>query len=116
MVCVELAWPSPGMTDKTQGGARCSQPSLVLDSGVCFIDGLVGIFARTCGCGYFTRIFGCEVRIFFRGFWAADFFVDFVMACAEFGVWIFSSDFLGCFPAKIGLKKSHQKIPPKNPH
>ena len=85
--------------------------------------GVVGTFARTCGCGFFIRIFWCGffgadfwVRIFFRGFWGADFFADFVMACADFGVRIFSADFLGCFPAEKALKKSHQKIPPKNPH
>ena len=80
--------------------------------------GVVGTFARTCGCGFFMRIFWCGFlgADFFRGFWGADFFADFVMACADFGVRIFSADFLGCFPAEKALKKSHQKIPPKNPH
>ena len=85
--------------------------------------GVVGTFARTCGCGFFMRIFWCGflcadfwVRIFFRGFWGADFFADFVMACADFGVRIFSADFLAVFFAEKALKKSHQKIPPKNPH
>ena len=84
--------------------------------------GVVGTFARTCGCeihaDFLVRIFGCGFlgADFFRGFWGADFFADFVMACADFGVRIFSADFLGCFPAEKTLKKSHQKIPPKNPH
>ena len=85
--------------------------------------GVVGTFARTCGCGFFMWIFWCGflcadfwVRILFCGFWGADFFADFVMACADFGVRIFSADFFGCFPAEKALKKSLQKIPPKNPH
>ena len=67
---------------------------------------------------FLVRIFWCGFlgADFFRGFWGADFFADFLMACADFGVRIFSADFLGCFPAEKALKKSHQKIPPKNPH
>ena len=90
--------------------------------------GVVGTFAWTCGCGFFMRIFWCGffgagfwVRIFWCGFWGADFgvrifFADFVMSCADFGVRIFSADILGYFPAEKDLKRSHQKIPPKNPH
>ena len=92
--------------------------------------GVVGVFARTCGCGFFMRIFWCGFlgADFFRGFWGADFlmacadlgvrifFADFLMACADFGVRIFSADFLAVFPQKKPIKKSHQKIPPKNPH
>ena len=63
-------------------------------------DFLVRIF----GCGFFARILGCG---FFRGF--CD-------GLCGFWVRIFSADFLGCFPAEKALKKSHQKIPPKNPH
>ena len=60
---------------------------------------------RIFGCGFSSRILGC-------GFF---FFADFVMACADFGMRIFSADFLGCFPAGKGLiknpiKKSHRKI------
>ena len=66
---------------------------------------------------FLVRILGCRFQgaDFLRGFWSADFFVDFVMACADFGVRIFAA-VLGCFPAEKALKKSHQKIPPKNPH
>ena len=47
-------------------------------------------------------IFWCEFlgADCFRGFWGVDFFADFVMACADFGVWIYSVDFLGSFPAE----------------
>ena len=69
--------------------------------------GVVGIFARTCGCGFFMRIFWCGflcadfgVRIFFRGFWGADFFADFVMACADFGCGFFLRIFWAVFPQK----------------
>ena len=86
--------------------------------------GVVGTFARTCGCGFFMRMFWCGflradfwLRIFGRGFWGADFFADFVMACADFGVRIFSADFLGCFPTekalKIPSKKPTEKSSPK---
>ena len=87
------------------------------------VMGVVGTFARTCGCGFFMRIFWCgffgadfRVRIFFADFGVRIFSRIFLMACADFGVRIFSADFLGCFPAEKALKKSHQKIPPKNPH
>ena len=86
--------------------------------------GVVGTFARTCGCGFFMRIFWCGFLVcgflgadffsrnlgcgFFRGFcdglcgfWGADFFCGFF--------WLFSR-------RKKAPKKSHQKIPPKNPH
>ena len=124
MVCEELAWPSPRMIDETPCGARCSQPSLVLvcwslfhslrwlgllhgHVGLDFSCGFFGadVLVRIFGCGFFSRIF--EVRLFFA---------DFVMACADFGVRIFSADFFGYSPAEKTLQKSHQKIPPKNPH
>ena len=79
--------------------------------------GVVGIFARTCGCGFFMRFSGADlcvriwVRFFFRGFWGADCFADFVMACADFGVRIF-----GCFPAEKTLKSPIKKPHQKNPH
>ena len=62
---------------------------------------------------FLVRIFvrGFLGADFFRGFWGADFFADFVMACADFGVRIFSADFFGCFPAEKALKKSLQKNP-----
>ena len=94
-------------------------------AGVCFTHGggwdfctdmWVWIFMRIFWCGFFGCGFLVRGADFFRGFWGADFFADFVMACADFGVRIFSADFLGCFPAEKALKKSHQKIPPKNPH
>ena len=122
MVCIELAWLSPSIIDKTPCGARCSQPSQALvcwslfhswgwlgllhgHVGVDFSCGFFGadFLVRIFGCGFFSRILGCGV-----------FFADFVMACADFGVRIFSADFLGCFPAEKAL--NHQKIPPKNPH
>ena len=69
--------------------------------------GVVGTFARTCGCGFFMRIFWCGffcadfwVRIFFRGFRGADFFADFVMACADLGVRFFLRIFWAVFPQK----------------
>ena len=49
-------------------------------------DFLVRIF----GCGFSSRISGC-------GF----FFEDFVMGCADFGVWIFFCGFLGLFPSNF---------------
>ena len=123
MVCVELAWLSPSMTDKTPSGARCSQPSLVL---VCWsllhswagwdfcTDMWVWIFHAE----FLVRILDADfwVRIFFADFGVRIFFADFVMACADFGVRNFFADFLGCFPSEKALKKSHQKIPPINPH
>ena len=82
--------------------------------------GVVGTFARTCGCGFFMQIFWC-------GFFGADFWVRIfsrILGCGFFrgfcdglcGFWvrIFSADFLGCFPAEKALKnpikKSHRKI------
>ena len=123
MVCIELAWPSPSIIDKTPCGATL----FTTFSGTGLLEfvslmGVVGTFAR---CGVWTfhadflvRIFWCGFlgADFFRGLWGADFFADFVMSCADFGVRIFSADFLGCFPAEKALRKSHQKIPPKNPH
>ena len=122
VVCVKLAWLSPGMTDKTPSGALfIAFSGTGLLEFVSLMDWLG--FLHGHGCGFFTRIFWCGfldadfwVRIFGCGFWGADFFADFVMACADFGVRIFSADFFGCFPAEKGVKKSHQKIPPKNPH
>ena len=85
--------------------------------------GVVGTFARTCGCGFFMRIFWCGfldadfwVRIFLADFGVRIFFRGFCDGLCGFWVRIFSADFLGCFPAEKALKKSHQKIPPKNPH
>ena len=80
--------------------------------------GVVGTFARTCGCGFFMRIFWCGFwgADFFRGFWGADFFADFVMACADFWGADFFLRIFGLFSRRKALKKSHQKIPPKNPH
>ena len=65
------------------------------------LDGHVGV-EFSCGC------FGADfwVRIFFAYFWVRIFFADFVMTCADFGVRIFSADFLGCFPAKKKPEKS----------
>ena len=57
---------------------------------------------RILGCGFFADL-GCG---FFRGF--CD-------GLCGFWVRIFFADSLGCFPAEKALKKSHQKIPPKNP-
>ena len=74
-----------------------------------FLHGHVGVdFAR----GFLVRIFGC-------GFWGADFsrilgadfFADFVMACADFGCGFFLQIFLAVFPQK----KYPEKIPSKNP-
>ena len=112
MVCIELAWPSPSIIDKTPCGARCSQPSLVL---VCwslihswgwlgFLHGHMGV---DLSCGFFGADFW--VRIFFRGFWGAEFFVDFVMSCADFGVRIFFCGFFGLFFRRKSPEKSHQK-------
>ena len=73
--------------------------------------GVVGTFARTCGCGFFMRIFWC-------GFWVRIF--SRILGCGFFrrfcdgGFW--GADFFCCFPAEKALKKSHQKFPPKNPH
>ena len=123
MVCIELAWPSPSIKDKTPCGVRRSQPSLAL---VCWslfhswgwlglLHGHVGVdfscgffsadfLVRIFGCGFFSRILGCG---FFRGFldglcgfWGADFFCG----------------FFGLFSRRKRPEKSHQKIPPKNPH
>ena len=124
MVCIELAWPSPNIIDKTPCGWGTLFTTFSGTGLLEFVSlmGVVGTFARTCGCGFFMRIFWCGFfwcgflgADFFRGFWGADFFADFVMACADFGVQIFSADFLGCFPAEIALttnpiKKSHRKI------
>ena len=87
-------------------------------AGVCFTNGLVGIFARTCGCGFFTQIFRCGFlgADFFLRFLGADFVADFVMACADFGVRIFFCGFYGLFSRRKSPEKSHQKLPPKNPH
>ena len=120
MVCAELAWPFRGMTDKMPGGARCSQPFWYWFAGVRFTHGLVGIFARTCGCGFFTRIFWCRfwMRILGCGFFAdlgCDFFRGFCDGLCGFGVRIFFCGFFWLFPAEQTLKKSHPKIPPKNP-
>ena len=79
--------------------------------------GVVGTFARTCGCGFFMRIFWC-------GFLCADFgvrifFADFVMACADFGVrmfFFFFADYFGFSHRKSPDKKFHQENQPKNPH
>ena len=86
--------------------------------------GVVGIFARTCGCGFSMRIFwvrffGCGffwVQNLFAEFWGPDFFADFAMACTDFGVWIFPADALGCFPAETTLKNPIKKSHRKNPH
>ena len=69
-------------------------------------------------CGFFgadfcVRILGC--RFFFADF-GVRIFRGFCDGLCGFWVRIFSADFLGCFPAEKTLKKSHQKIPPKNPH
>ena len=118
MVSVELAWPFRGMTDKMPGGARCSQPFLVR---VCWSllhswtgwDFCTDMWVWIFHADFLVRIFGCgfwgadSSRI-----WGADFFADFVMACADFGCGFFLPIFLAVFPQK----KSHQKIPPKNPH
>ena len=58
---------------------------------------------------FLVRIFGCG--IFFVDFGVRIFCADFVMACADF-----FCGFFGCFPAEKAMKKSHEKIPPKNPH
>ena len=123
MVCVELAWPFRGMTDKMPGGACCSQPFLVL---VCWSlfhswtgwDFCTDMWVWIFHADFLVRIFGCgfwgadSSRI-----WGADFFADFVMACADFGCGFFFADFFWLFSRrKKTLKKSHQKIPPKNPH
>ena len=100
-------------------GARCSWPSLVL---VCWslfhswgwlglLHGHVGVdfSCGFCGVDFCVRILGC-------GFLFADFFADFVMACADFGVQILSGDFLGCCRAlKNPIKKSHRKILTEDP-
>ena len=53
---------------------------------------------------FLVRIFvrGFLGADFFRGFWGAFFFLfaDFVMACADFGVRIFSADYLAVFLQK----------------
>ena len=92
-------------------------------AGVCFAHGggwdfCTDMWVWVFHADFLVRIFvrGFLGADFFRGCWGADFFADFVMACADFGVWIFSADFFGCFPADKALKKSLQKIPPKNPH
>ena len=68
-------------------------------------DFLVRIFVRILGCGFFVR-----------GFRGADFFRGFCDGLRNLGCGLISADFLGCFPAEKALKKSHPKIPPKNPH
>ena len=81
VVCVELAWPSPGMTGKTPSGARCSQRSLVLGCWSLFHSWTGWDFCTDMWCGFFTRIFWC-------GFLDADFWVRIFLA--DFGVRIFS--------------------------
>ena len=76
MVCVELAWPSPSMTDKTPCGARCSQPSLALVCWSLFHSwGWLGLLHGHVGVDFSCGFFGADfcVRIFGCGFFFADF-------------------------------------------
>ena len=111
------------MTDKTPSGARCSQPSLAL---VCWSlphswtgwDFCTDMWVWIFHADFLVWIFGCGPlgAVFFRRFWGADFFADFVMACADFGIRIFCRF---CWPSscrKKNLKKSHQKNQPQDPH
>ena len=79
MVCVDLAWPSPGMTDKTTVHNLLWHWFLEFASlmewlgllhghvGVDFSLGFLGadFWVRIFGCRFFSRILGCG---FFRGF------------------------------------------------
>ena len=63
-----------------------------------FLHGHVGVdFSRGFfGADFWMRILGCG---FFADF-GADFFADFVMACADFGCGFFLRIFLAVFPQK----------------
>ena len=119
VVCVELAWPFRGMTDEMPGGARCSQPFLVL---VCWSllhswtgwDSCTDMWVWIFHADFLVRIFGC-------GFWGADFFGFGVRIFSRILSWpvrILDADFFcgffGCFPTektlKNPIKKSHRKI------
>ena len=85
--------------------------------------GVVGTFARKCGLWIFHADF--LVRIFWCGFLGADFWVR-ILGCGFFrafcgglcGFWgaDFFCGFFGLFSRRKSPEKSHQKIPPKNPH
>ena len=86
-------------------------------AGVCFTHRLVGIFARTCGCGFFGADF--LVRIFGCGFWGADssqicgadFFRGFCDGLCGFWVQISFCGFFWLF----SRRKNPEKIPSRNP-
>ena len=125
MVCVELAWPSPSMTDKTPCGAHCSQPSLVLVCWISFTHGgdwdfCTDMWVWIFHADFLVRIFWCGFlgADVFRGFLGADFFADFAMACAGFWRADFCCGFFGLFfrrksPEKIALKNPTEKSSPK---
>ena len=120
VVCVELAWPSPSMIDKTPcGGTLFKKPSLVLVCWSLFHSwGWLGLWHGHVGvdfsCGFFgadfcVRIFGCG---FFSQIWGCRFFADFFDGlCGFWGADFFCGFFWGCFPAEI----SHQENSSKNP-
>ena len=75
MICIELAWPSPSIIDKTPCGHAVHNLLWYWFAGVCFTDGGGWDFCTDMWVWIFHADF--LVRIFWCGFLGADFFADF---------------------------------------